>query len=161
VQRLRGRARRITIDRDPTEELIHGGQPLALFNAFYGGYRYLPLLGSHRFDDEPEQYLFTAVLRPGNAEPKRGVFGILRRLLERIIAAFPKADLRVRLDGWFSRPELFEFLEAARVDYVVGTAENHKQRRLAEAPLKKARRRSRRTGRSQRIFTSFRYATRT
>jgi hypothetical protein len=160
-RRLRGRTRRITIDIDPTDDLTHGGQQLALFNGFYGGYCYLPLLGFLRFDDEPEQYLFTAVLRPGNAEPKRGIFGILRRLLERIIDAFPEAELLVRLDGGFSGPELFAFLDAAQVDYVIGMAENPKLRRLAEAALTKARRRSRRTGRSQRVFTSFRYATRT
>jgi hypothetical protein len=160
-RRLRGRAHRITIDLDPTDDLTHGGQQLALFNGFYGGYCYLPLLGFLRFDNELEQYLFTAVLRPGNAEPKRGIFGILRRLIERIIDAFPKSELLVRLDGGFSGPELFEFLEAARVDYVIGMAENPKLRRLAEAALKTARRRSRRTGQSQRVYTSFRYATRT
>jgi hypothetical protein len=158
--RLRGRARRITIDLDPTDDLTHGGQQLALFNGFYGGYCYLPLLGFLRFDDEPDQYLFTALLRPGNAEPKRGAFGILYRLIERLTDAFPKADLMVRLDGGFAGPELLEFLEASGIDYVIGMAENPKLRRLADAALKKARRRARRTGQSERVFTSCRYAAR-
>ena len=159
--RLRGRARRITIDLDPTDDLTHGGQQLALFNGFYGGYCYLPLLGFLRFDDEPDQYLFTALLRPGNAEPKRGAFGILYRLIERLIDAFPRADLVLRLDGGFAGPELLEFLEAAGVDYVIGMAENPKLRRMAEGALKKACRRSRRSGQSERVFTSCRYAART
>jgi hypothetical protein len=159
-RRLRGCARRITIDLDPTDDLTHGGQQLALFNGFYGGYCYLPLLGFLRFDDEPDQYLFTALLRPGNAEPKRGAFGILCRLIERLIDAFPKADLVLRLDGGFAGPDLLEFLEAAGVAYVIGMAENPKLRRIAEGALKKARRRSRRSGQSERVFTSCRYAAR-
>lgn len=158
--RLRGRARRITLDLDPTDDLTHGGQQLALFNGFYGGYCYLPLLGFLRFDDEPDQYLFTAVLRPGNAEPKRGAFGILYRLIERLIEAFPKADLLLRLDGGFAGPDLLAFLEAAGVAYVIGMAENPKLKRFAEGALKKARRRSRRSGQSERVFTSCRYAAR-
>jgi hypothetical protein len=160
-RRLRGRAHRITIDLDPTDDLTHGGQQLALFNGFYGGYCYLPLLGFVRFDDEPDQYLFTALLRPGNAEPKRGTFGILCRLIERLTDAFPQADLMLRLDGGFAGPELLEFLDAAGVEYVIGMAENPKLRRLADGALKKARRRSRRTGQSERVYTSTRYAART
>jgi hypothetical protein len=159
-RRLRGRAHRITIDLDPTDDLTHGGQQHALFNGFYGGYCYLPLLGFVRFDDEPDQYLFTALLRPGNAEPKRGAFGILYRLIEGLIAAFPKADLLLRLDGGFAGPDLLEFLEAAGVAYVIGMAENPKLRRIADGALKKARRRSRRSGMSERVFTSCRYAAR-
>lgn len=159
-RRLRGRVRRITIDLDPTDDLAHGGQQLALFNGFYGGHCYLPLLGFLSFDDEPEQYLFTALLRPGNAEPKRGAFGVLRRLLERLIDAFPKAQLVLRLDGGFAGPELLEFLEAAGVDYVIGFGENPILRRLAEPVLRRARRRSRKTGESERVFTSWSYAAR-
>jgi len=160
-RRLGGRARRITIDLDPTDDLTHGGQQLALFNGFYGGHCYLPLLGFLTFNDEPEQYLFSAVLRPGNAEPKRGAFGILRRLLEQLIDAFPKARLVLRLDGGFAGPELLEFLEAAGVDYVIGFGDNPVLRRRAEPALRRARRRSRRTGESERVFTSCRYAART
>ena len=158
--RLHGRARRITIDLDPTDDLTHGAQQMTLFNGFYGGYCYLPLLGFLRFDDEPEQYLVTALLRPGNAEPKRGAFGILYRLLERLIDAFPKANLLLRLDAGFAGPELLDFLDAAGVDYVIGMAENPKLRRIAENALKRARRRSRRSGQGERVFTSCRYAAR-
>jgi hypothetical protein len=100
------------------------------------------------------------LLRPGNAEPKRGAFGILYRLIERLIDAFPKASLLLRLDGGFAGPELLDFLDAAGVDYVIGMAENPKLRRIAENALKRARRRSRRTGEGERVFTSCRYAAR-
>lgn len=63
------------------------------------------------FNDEPEQHLFAAVLRPGNAPARVGAIGILRRGLERLRAAFPSARFRVRLDGGFASEEMFAFLE--------------------------------------------------
>ena len=76
-RRLHGRARRITIDLDPTDDPTHGAQQLTFFNGFYDTHCYLPLLGFLRFDDEPDQFLFTAMLRPGNAPTQRGVLGCL------------------------------------------------------------------------------------
>ena len=66
-RRLQGRARRVTIDLDPTDDLTHGAQQLTFFNGHYGGWCYLPLLGFLSFDREAEQYLCAAVLRPGKA----------------------------------------------------------------------------------------------
>jgi hypothetical protein len=43
-RRLHGRARRITIDLDPTDDPTHGAQQLALFNGHYDTWCYLPLL---------------------------------------------------------------------------------------------------------------------
>ncbi len=47
-QRLRrqGRARRITIDFDPTDDPTHGQQEFAFFNGHYDTWCYLPLWGS-------------------------------------------------------------------------------------------------------------------
>ena len=124
-QRLHGRARRITIDLDPTDDPTHGAQQMALFNGHYDSWCYLPMLGFLSFDDEPEQYLFAAVLRPGNAPAKLGAIGILSRILDRLREAFPKARFRVRLDGGFASEELFAFLEAqADLDYAVAMGKN-------------------------------------
>ena len=75
------RARRITIDLDPTDDLTHGAQQLTLFNGHYGGWCYLPMLGFLSFDREAEQYLCAAVLRPGKAVAADGTLGLLCRLL--------------------------------------------------------------------------------
>ena len=81
-KRLRGKVRRITIDLDPTDDPTHGQQQFSCFNAHYDKHCYLPLLGFLSFNDEPEQYLVTAVLRPGNASEKSGVVvGLLARLV--------------------------------------------------------------------------------
>jgi len=49
------------------------------------------VVGFLSFNDEPEQYLATAVLRPGNAVASAGAIGILWRLLGRVWRAFPQA----------------------------------------------------------------------
>lgn len=58
-RRLRGKARCITIELDPTDDPTHGAQQLSLFNGHYDTWCYLPVAGFIQFDAEPEQYLFT------------------------------------------------------------------------------------------------------
>jgi hypothetical protein len=123
-RRRQRRARLITIDVDVTVDPTHGAQQLTFFNGFYDTWCYLPLLATLTFNDEARQYLVAAVLRPGNAPTKAGVRGLLRRLIPKLWQAFPRARLRVRLDGGFAAPELFDELEAAGVDYVVGMPTN-------------------------------------
>ena len=133
------RVRRITIDLDPTDDPTHGGQQLTFFNRFYDTWCYLPLAGFLTFDEAVEQYLFCYVLRPGNAAAKHGCIGILKRLLPRLRRAFPGARLRIRLDGGFSGPELYEFFEAEKLDYVVGMAQNPVLLSLAEPLMAEVR----------------------
>jgi hypothetical protein len=91
-RRLPGRkCKRVTIDLDPTDDLAHGAQQLALFNGHYGGYCFLTLLGNLTFNHEPEQYLFTAMLRPGTVHGKVGTVGLLRRVIPLLRLAFPFA----------------------------------------------------------------------
>jgi Transposase DDE domain group 1 len=110
--RLKGRARRITIDLDPTDDPTHGQQELTFFNGHYDTWCYLPLVTTLTFNAEPIQYLVAAVLRPGNSPATRGALGLLTRLCRRLRAAFPGVRLRVRLDGGFASPEVLDFLEA-------------------------------------------------
>jgi len=74
-QRLGRGVRHITIDLDPTDDPTHGAQQLTFFNAHYDTWCYLPVAGFLTFNDEPEQYLFAYVLRPGNAPASRGAIG--------------------------------------------------------------------------------------
>lgn len=133
-QRRHRRAKRIMLDVDVTADPTHGAQQLTFFNGFYGSWCYLPLVAFLTFDDEPRQYLVAAILRPGNAPTTTGVRGLLKRLLPKLWAAFPRARLRVRLDGGFASPETFELLETAGVEYVVAMAKNRVLTALA-APL--------------------------
>ena len=80
-RRLKGRATRITIDLDPTDDPTHGQQELTFFNGHYDTWCYLPVVATVTFNDEPVQYAVAAVLRPGNAPAKLGAIGLLRRLI--------------------------------------------------------------------------------
>jgi hypothetical protein len=157
-RRRHGRAKWITIELDPTDDPTHGGQQLSLFNGHYDTWCYLPIAGFLKFDDEPEQHLFTCVLRPGNAPATLGALGILQRTLEKLIDAFPKAKILVRLDGGFASPEVLEYLEDAGLSYVVAMARNSVLARHAEPLMKKARRRSKRTGETEHVYGVCRYA---
>ena len=123
-RRRQRKARLITIDVDVTADPTHGAQQLTFFNGFYDTWCYLPLVATLTFDHESRQYLVAAILRPGNVPATTGVQGLLRRLIPRLWRAFPRARLRVRLDGGFAAPEIFDELEAAGVEYVVAMAKN-------------------------------------
>ena len=159
-QRLHGNARRITIDLDQTADLAHGAQQLALFNGYYGNTCYLPLLGFLTFNDEAVQYFFTAVLRPGNARDRQGAVGVLRRLFDLLRPAFPKARLRVRGDAGFASPEVFAFLEAERVEYVIAMSKNPVLERRAEPLMRKARRQAETSGQTEHLYGETSYAAR-
>jgi hypothetical protein len=160
-QRLHGRARRITIDMDPTDDPTHGQQEFTFFNSHYDSYCYLPMVCFLTFNEEAEQYLVAAVLRRGNATASVGALGILRRLIARVSDAFPKAKIRVRLDGGFASPEVLDFLDCEpKVEYLVNMAANAVLKRKAEAAMKRARRASEISGQTEHFYGECRYATR-
>ncbi len=161
-QRLHGRARRITIDLDPTDDPTHGAQQLTFFNGHYDCWCYLPLLAFVTFNDEVEQYLCAAILRPGNAPATRGARGTLIRLIDLLRRAFPKARFLVRLDGGFATPALLDLLDAEpRLDYVVAMAENAVLTRVAEPLMVEARTQSEASGQTEHLYTEAHYAART
>jgi hypothetical protein len=161
-RRLRGRARQITIDLDPTDDPTHGAQQLTFFNGHYDSWCYLPLLAFLTFNDEAEQYLCAAVLRPGNAPATRGARGVLCRLLALLRRAFPKARFLVRLDGGFATPDLLDFLDGEpRLDYVVAMAENAVLTRAAAPTMVAVRVHTDVSGHTEHRYTDTRYAART
>jgi hypothetical protein len=160
-RRRRGRARVVTIDLDQTDDPAHGQQQLALFNGYYGEWCYLPLLGFVSFDDEADQYLVAALLRPGNSPDKVGSLGVLSRLLPRLRAAFPKARLRVRLDAGFAAPEVLDFLDEQGVDYAVAIGKNSILLRRAGRHMAQARRLSKASEKTEKVYAETLYAAKT
>jgi hypothetical protein len=157
-RRLRGRAPRIIIDLDPTDDPTHGQQEFAFFNGHYDTWCYLPVVATVTFNDEPSQFAVAAVLRPGKAPAGLGARGILRSLLRKLRAAFPGATFRVRLDGGFASPKLFLFLEREQVEYVVAMASNRRLEKRAHRLLGRARVLSRQTGQTAHLYGETRYA---
>ena len=162
AERLRGRIRRVTLDLDPTDDPTHGAQQLSFFNTHYDTWCYLPVMGFVSFNDEAEQYLCAAVLRPGNVTAAAGAVGILRRLLLLIRHFLPGARIRVRLDGGFAHPQLLNFLDAEPdLEYVVAMAKNAVLKRKAEPAMRQARQLSRRSGATEHVYGEAPYAART
>jgi len=159
-RRLKGRATRITIDLDPTDDPTHGQQELTFFNTHYDTACYLPIVATVTFNDEAAQYAVAAVLRPGTAPARRGAQGLLRRLLDKLRAAFRGATYRVRLDGGFAHPKLFQFLERQQVEYVVAMASNRRLEKRARRLMGKARMQSKATGQTAHLYGETRYAAR-
>ena len=158
AKRLRHRAYRVTIDLDPTDDPTHGAQQLSFFNGHYDTWCYLPVMGFVSFNDEAEQYLCAAVLRPGNVGAAVGAVGLLRRLVRMIRHYLPGVKIRVRLDGGFAHPAVLEFLDAQpRLEYVVAMAKNAVLKRVAESGMRRARQISRCSGKTEHIYGEVRY----
>ena len=62
------------------------------------------------FDDDAQQYLVAAILRPGNAASTAGVVSLLHRLIPKLWRVCPGARLRVRLDAGFATSETLAHL---------------------------------------------------
>ncbi len=158
AKRLRHRAYRVTIDLDPTDDPTHGAQQLSFFNGHYDTWCYLPVMGFVSFNDEAEQYLCAAVLRPGNVTAAVGAVAMLRRLVRMIRHHIPGVQIRVRLDGGFAHPAVLEFLDAQpKLEYVVAMAKNSVLKRVAESGMRRARQLSRRSGKTEHIYGDVRY----
>ncbi len=138
-KRLGKKARRITIDLDPTDILAYGQQQLSFFNTHYGDHCYLPMVCSFQFNDEADQYVFASVLRSGEAPASEGAEAILRRAIARLRKAFGKVRILVRLDAGFATPELLDFLTDSRVDFVVGIGKNSVLKALSEPLMDEVR----------------------
>ena len=144
----------IVLDMDGTDDPTHGRQQLSFFHGYYEEYMYHPLLVFDGRDGFP----LAAVLRPGNTHSSRGALAVLKRLIQKLKQAYPKALILFRADAGFAVPALYSYLEdQPETRYVIGFITNN--RILAEtAPLlSKAQRQYQETGEKQRLFTSFSY----
>jgi hypothetical protein len=119
-------------------------------------------MGFVSFNDEAEQYLCAAVLRPGNVTAAIGAKGILRRLINMISYSFPGARIRVRLDGGFAHPDLLDFLDGeTNLEYVIAMAKNAVLKRKAKPTMRQARRLSRQSRKTEHVYSEANYAART
>jgi hypothetical protein len=161
AHRLRGRLRHVTVDLDVTDDPTHGAQQFSFLNGHYGHACYLPMLAHLTFNDEPEQYLCAAVLRPGNALTRRGTVALLTHILRPLQGRFPGVRLLVRLDGGYTEPELFEFLDEVCVDYVVRMPKNAVLERHAALAIVEARQLATERDETAHLYAQCRYAAKT
>jgi hypothetical protein len=112
--------RRIVLDIDDTEDRVHGRQELALFHAHYDGRCFLPIHVYEAITGKP----VAVILRPGKTPDGAEVALVLRHVIRRIRARWPRVDILVRGDGHYGRPEAMAWCERERVGYVFGLAGN-------------------------------------
>jgi hypothetical protein len=160
-RRLHGRATRITLDLDPTDDPTHGQQEFAFFNGHYDTWCYLPVVATVTFNDEAAQFAVAAVLRPGKAPARLGARGIRRALLRKLRIAFPAATFRVRLDGGFASAKLFTFLEREQVESLVAMPSNRRLDKRAQRLMGRARVLSRQRGETAHLYGETQYAAQT
>jgi len=119
------------------------------------------LLATVAFNDERDQFLVAALLRPGTGAATRGVRGLLRRVVDQLRTRFPRAPLRVRLDAGFAHPALLDWLETEGLEYVIGVPSNPRLAKRVRRLLGRARVLSRATGDSIALYGETRYAAKT
>ena len=112
--------KRIVIDIDDTWDEAHGAQQLALFNAYYDGYGFLPI---HIYEATSGK-LVAAILRSGKTPDGGEVRAILKRVIRHIRKRWPRVDILVRGDSHYARPEALDWLDDNAIAYVFGLAGN-------------------------------------
>jgi hypothetical protein len=112
--------RRILLDIDDTEDRAHGGQQLALFNAHYDSRCFLPIHIYEATSGKP----VAVMLRPGKTPDGSEVALVLRHVIGRIRAHWPRVEIIVRGDSHYGRPEAMAWCERRRIGYIFGLAGN-------------------------------------
>ena len=112
--------RRIMLDIDDTEDRVHGGQQLALFNADYDSRCVQPIPIYEAATGKP----VAIILRPGKTPDGAEVTLVLRHVIGRIRARWPAVDIVVRGDSHYGRPEAMAWCERQRIGYIFGLAGN-------------------------------------
>ena len=140
--------KRIIIDADGTDDPTYGDQQLTFFHGYYDQYMYHPLL----VYDADTGEMITAVLRAGNRHASYGVVSILKRIVGKLKAAFPNAEIIIRGDAGFAIPALYEYCEEEKLKYVIGLIRNDVLERMIERLTEKVQSLYEKTGQKQRLF---------
>ena len=114
-------------DIDETFDETHGDQQLSLFNGYYGGWGYQPILV---FDEEGR--LVASLLRPAGRPSGKEAAGLIQRLIHSLRRHWPNTEFLLRADGHYSTPEVMDLCDTLGVDYVFGLPTNSRVRKHVE-----------------------------
>jgi hypothetical protein len=118
----------IVLDIDDTDDLVHGGQQLALFNTHAGGHCFQPI---HIFEANSGKPI-VSLLRSGKRPSGEEVARVLWHVVHRIRRHWPKVHILIRGDGHYCAPEVLNLLRRLRCDYIFGLSTNVKLDAIAE-----------------------------
>ena len=118
------------IDVDGSSSPVHGNQEGAKYNGYARCVCYYPLFALNQRGDVER-----CLLRPGNASAAAD----WRAVLEPVVRRYRKLDipLYLRGDAGFATPDLYEFLEAEGIKYVIGIRANKVLWRLVAPQLER------------------------
>jgi len=111
---------RIVLDIDDTDDAVHGGPQLALFNAHYDEYIFQPI---HIFEATTGKPVLP-LLRPGKRPSGEEAARILKHVIRRIRRHWPRVEITVRGDGHYGTPDVMELLEDQGCNYIFGPPGN-------------------------------------
>src|SRR5271165_6603413 len=112
--------RRILLDIDDTEDRVHGGQQLSMWNAHYDSRCFLPIHIYEAITGKP----VAVILRPGKTPNGAEVALVLRHVIGRLRARWPAVEIVVRGDSHYGRPEAMAWCERQQVGYIFGLSGN-------------------------------------
>jgi hypothetical protein len=110
----------IVLDIDDTDDRVHGGQQLALFNTHAGGYCFQPI---HIFEGNSGKPILS-LIRPGKRPSGAEIARILRNVIRHIRRHWPHVAILVRGDGHYCAPEVLDLMRRTRCDYILGLPTN-------------------------------------
>ena len=157
---------RLVLDVDATDDETHGHQQLSFFHGYYDEHCYLPLLvfaqaegeGEQACLERSEQELIAAMLRPGNVHGGHRAMAMIRALVRRLRAAFPKCAIELRADSALALPEVYEGCEKIGLPYTISLPKNERLRALAQPWMREAKAIHAETGEKVQAFGGFAYA---
>jgi hypothetical protein len=102
----------IILDMDSSVSPTHGAQEESMWNGHFGCTCYHPLFVFNQFGD-----LERCALRPGNVHSADGWMSVLKPVVARYQSKGER--LAFRADAAFAAPAMYEFLEAANIEYAI------------------------------------------
>lgn len=146
--------RRIVLDLDATDDIVHGKQEGRFFHGYYNNYCYLPL---YIFCGE---HLLCARLRRADQDGAAGSVEELARIVAQIRARWSKVEIVVRADSGFCRDWLMNWCEEEGVEYVLGVARNERLEDRVKPMLRRTKDLHEARGRTVRRYGAFDWRTR-
>jgi hypothetical protein len=107
----------IVLDFDDTDDPVHGGQQLSLFNGYYKERCFMPL---HVYEGLSGK-LVTTILKPGRRSSGEQSLAILKRLVAHIQSFWPQTIILFRGDGHFTSNKIMDWIESKEnIHFVTG-----------------------------------------
>ena len=119
----------IILDRDATDDPLHGQQEGRFFHGDHDCYCYLPL---YIFCG---RQLLAAKLRRSNIDGAGGAVEEVARIVAQIRRRWPRVRILLRGDFSFARQTLMAWCEANRVDFLFGLARNERLEEVIKSEL--------------------------